>query len=125
MVHNPYYQPNAAAVAPQAPRPRQSTNGLAVAAIIVSLAGALPFTLLGLLIYMFTWAIVPAFVLSATGIVAGSVALTLLRRNSQSGRGMAFTAIVVSTICLVGGLIRDILAFASDQGQLLSQLGLS
>ncbi|MBY0386902.1 MAG: hypothetical protein K2X56_01985 [Mycobacterium pseudokansasii] len=123
MVNNPYYQPHAAAVPPQAPR--QSTNGLAVTAIIVSLAGALPFTLLGLMIYLFTWAIVPAFVLSTTGIVLGAVALTLLRRNSQSGRGIALTAIIVSTICLVGGLIRDILAFASDHGQLLSQLGLS
>ena len=117
------YQHHPAAMPPRAPR--QSTNGLAVAAIIVSLAGALPFTLLGFMIYLFTWAIVPAFVLSAAGVVMGAVALTLLRRNSQRGRGMALTAIIASSICLLGGLARDILAFANDNGQLMSQLGLS
>ncbi|ORV60011.1 hypothetical protein AWC07_19060 [Mycobacterium gastri] len=89
------------------------------------MAGALPFTLLGFFIYMFTWAIVPAFVLSITGVVLGAVALPVLRRNSQRGRGMALTAIIASSIFLVGGLARDILAFANDNGQLLHQLGLS
>jgi len=38
---------------------------------------------------------------------------------------MALTGLIAGSICLVGGGIRDILAFANDQGQLLSQLGLS
>ena len=112
--------PDAAAV-PDRMRRRQ-TNGLAVAALVVSLAGALPFTFLGLQIYWNTWAIVPALVLSITGVVVGAVALKQLRGNSQSGRWMALTGIIVSSICLVGGGLRDILAFANDNGQLLWQL---
>jgi hypothetical protein len=92
--------------------------------MVVSLI-AVPFTVLGLLIYLFTWAIVPALVLSIIGVVLGAVALKRLRGNSQRGRGMALTGLIAGSICLVGGGIRDILAFASDQGQLLSQLGLS
>ena len=103
--------------------PRQPTNGLAVAAMVVSLNAVL-FTLIGLEIYMFTWAIVPALVLSLTGAVLGAVALKQLRGNSQSGRGMALTGLIAGSICLVGGGMRDIIGFAYDSGQLMSQLGL-
>jgi drug/metabolite transporter (DMT)-like permease len=112
--------PDAAAV--PAPARRQSTNGLAVAAMVVSLVGALPFTFYGLEIYMNTWAIVPALILSMTGVVLGAVALRQLRDSSQRGRWMALTGIIVSSICLVGGGLRDILAFANDNGQLMWQL---
>ena len=73
---------------------------------------------------MFTWAIVPALCLSLTGVVLGVAALTRLRGNPQNGRGMALTGLIAGSICLVGGGIRDILAFAGDGGQLLQQLGL-
>ena len=119
---NTPYRPDAAGVPSRAQR--QPTNGLAVAAMVVSLI-AVPFTVLGLLIYLFTWAIVPALVLSIIGVVLGAIALKRLRGNSQRGRGMALTGLIAGSICLVGGGIRDILAFANDQGQLLSQLGLS
>jgi hypothetical protein len=100
----------------------RQTNRLAVAAMVVSLLGALPFTLYGLEIYMNTWAIVPALALSITGVILGAVALKQLRDNSQGGRWMALTGIIVSSICLVGGGLRDILAFANDNGQLMWQL---
>ncbi len=120
MTYNPY-QPNAAAVPARALR--QPTSRLAVAAMVVSLNAVL-FTLPGLVIYTYTSAIVPALILSLNGVVLGAVALKQLRGNSQSGRGMALTGLIAGSICLVGGGIRDIIAFANDNGQLLSQLGL-
>jgi hypothetical protein len=100
----------------------RKTNGLAVAAMVVSLVGALPFTFYALPIYLHTWAVVPALVLSITGVILSAIALKQLRGSSQGGRWMALTAIIVSSICLVGGGLRDFLAFASDNGQLMWQL---
>ncbi|MBV9722644.1 MAG: DUF4190 domain-containing protein [Mycobacterium sp.] len=113
--------PHDAAAVPDRTR-RRPINGLAVAAIIVSVAGALPFTFVGLQIYLHTWAIVPALLLSITGVVLSAVALKQLRGNRRRGRWMALTGIIVSSICLVGGGLRDTLAFADDDGQLTWQL---
>jgi uncharacterized protein DUF4190 len=101
---NSRYQPDTAAV------PARALSLLAVAAMVVSWT-AVPFTVLVLWIYLFTWAVMPALVLSIIGLNLGTVALKQLRSNSQSGRGMALTGTVVASLCLVFCLIRVITAF--------------
>lgn len=79
------------------PSPRGGTNGLAIAAMICGICGFA--------------CIVPGLV----GIVLGIVSLPQVKRNEQSGRGMAITGIVMGSVWIV--VLVLLIVFAHHSGQ--------
>lgn len=79
-VGNPYGQPATS-----------STNGLAVASLICSIAGLV----LGWFLTLFTLA-------SIAGIITGHIALSQIKRTGVAGRGMAVTGLVLGYLAVAG-----------------------
>ncbi|MGB3486112.1 MAG: DUF4190 domain-containing protein [Mycobacterium sp.] len=75
--------------------PQQHTNTMAIASLVISLLGIVPFC---------------GGILSIVGIVLGAVALSQIKETRQEGYGIAVAGIVVGVAMLIVGLIWTIFA---------------
>jgi hypothetical protein len=83
------------------------TNGLAIASLITSIAGAV----LGIPMAFFCYV---GLAIPVVGAVLGAVALTQIRRTHQPGRGLAISGIVIGCLTTVGILfVLALVAFAA------------
>jgi len=85
------------------------TNGLAIASLVVSIAGLL----LGLPLAIFCWI---GLLIPITGLVLGIVALTQVNRTKQPGRGMAIAGIAVGGSAVALTVLAIIIAVAAVAG---------
>lgn len=79
--------------------PSQKTNPFAIASLVASLVGFIPFCFFG--------------VGSLIGIALGIVALNQIKQNRESGRGLAIAGIIVGAVSLLASLVWSILMFSS------------
>lgn len=78
-----------------APPPQTTTNTMAIASLVFSVLGIVPFC---------------GNILSIVGIVLGTVALSQIKETRQEGYGIAVAGIVVGVAMLIVGLIWTIFA---------------
>ncbi len=78
------------------PDPGSGTNTLAIASLVASVMGLIPFC---------------GFALSIVGIVLGGVALSQIKQNRQGGYGLAISGIAVGVATLIIGMIWAIYAW--------------
>jgi len=92
-----YPPPGAYAYGYGYPTPKRGTNGLAITAMICGICGFA--------------CIVPGLV----GIILGIVSLPQIKRNGQSGRGMAITGIIMGSIWIVLTIVVLVVAHHNAQ----------
>jgi hypothetical protein len=80
-------------------QPAQKTNGMAIASLVASLIGFVPFCFFG--------------IGSIIGIVLGIVALNQIKNTHEGGHGLAIAGIVVGGVSLLASIIWSIVMFSS------------
>ncbi|HJT96437.1 MAG TPA: DUF4190 domain-containing protein, partial [Mycobacterium sp.] len=75
-------------------QPTQKTNGLAIASLVASVIGFIPFCIFGLG--------------SIIGIVLGVVALNQVKTSGEGGRGLAIAGIAVGAVSLLSTIFWSI-----------------
>ena len=103
-----------------ASRPRKKTSRLAIAALILGVAGVLLFVgmlVISLLDYYWGELFVAAEMLAMSGLVVGLIALVMIRKSSRplGGRGLALTGIFVALCFIV--LVNLLIALSRPTSQ--------